>query len=147
MIRYIEKVEIDILLALCQEHAAYEKVSYDIGGKKERLKKAIFDDFPKLYCLVALSNSKIVGYATYMVQFSTWDAASYIYLDCLYLKEAARGLGLGQQLMDKIYEEATRLNCRLIQWQTPDFNTKAIQFYKRIGAEAKAKERFFWNVQ
>lgn len=49
--------------------------------------------------------------------------------------------------MDKIKEEAQKLGCAMIQWQTPEFNKRAIKFYKRIGAVGKSKERFFLNVE
>ncbi len=57
--------------------------------------------------------------------------------------ETSRGYGIGVQIMDKIKEESQKMGCNLIQWQTPDFNTGAIRFYKRIGATSKFKERFF----
>ncbi|MFT5917067.1 MAG: hypothetical protein ACI81T_003581, partial [Bacteroidia bacterium] len=49
-------------------------------------------------------------------------------------------------LIRRIQSEAKKLNCSLIQWQTPDFNTRAMKFYKRIGASSKSKERFFLEV-
>lgn len=47
---------------------------------------------------------------------------------------------IGEDLMIAIKQEARRLNCFLIQWQTPDFNIRAMKFYDRIGAKCKAKE-------
>lgn len=81
-----------------------------------------------------------------MKQFSTWDAAFYVYMDCLYLLDEWRGFGMGESLIEKIKEESKKLDCSLIQWQTPNFNTRAIKFYNRIGAYSKTKERFFLNV-
>ena len=95
---------------------------------------------------MAECNDNLVGYATFTKQFSTWDAAFYLYLDCLFLKEEVRGKGAGRQLMDKVKDDAREENCKLIQWQTPDFNTSAIQFYQKLGAVSKTKERFFWQV-
>ena len=81
-----------------------------------------------------------------MKQFSTWDANFYIYMDCLFLTEESRGYGIGEKMMNVIKEEAEKLNCNLIQWQTPDFNTRAIKFYDRIGGISKTKERYFLKV-
>ena len=53
-----------------------------------------------------------------------------------------RGLGLGEQLMNRIKCEARELGCNSVQWQTPVFNEGAIRFYKRIGAKSQSKERF-----
>lgn len=148
MIRFIQKEEIDVLVDLCEEHAKYEKAPFDRHGKKDGLLKALFNESPGLYCLVAIGGDKdIIGYATYMPQFSTWDASYYTYLDCLYLAESARGKGIGQNLMAKIKDESLKLHCNLIQWQTPNFNVDAISFYRRLGAISKTKERFFWDIK
>lgn len=147
-IRPIRQEELDILIELCVEHAAYEQAEYHVdGGKKDRLAEAIFRDPPRLYCLVALQENRIIGYASYTLQYATWDAREYLYLDGLYLLGSARGHGIGEQLMQRVYEAARQLNCEWIQWQTPDFNHRAIKFYKRLGAFAKTKERFFWKIE
>ncbi len=115
-------------------------------NKAERLSKHLFSDEPGVFCLVVENKNEIIGYATYMKQFSTWDSDFYIYMDCLFLTEVSRGLGLGEKLVNRIKQEANKLNCNHIQWQTPDFNSRAMKFYKRIGADSKTKERFFLKV-
>ena len=62
------------------------------------------------------------------------------------MREEARSQGIGAALMDHVKAEAKKLGCEVIQWQTPEFNTRAIKFYKRIGGKALKKERFFWAV-
>ena len=145
-IRFAQKKDLVQIVDLCNEHAAYEKAKYDKSNKLELLSGAIFGQNPSLQCLVIEDNSLIIGYASFMKQFSTWDANLYIYLDCIFLKEAARGKGFGKLLMEKIKEYSKNENCSLIQWQTPFFNKKAIEFYLKIGAESKNKERFFLNI-
>ena len=145
VIRFIKPRDLDGLVVLCQEHAEYEKSDYVSLGKKESLSKHLFAKDPTLYCLVLELDSQLIGYATFMKQFSTWDSAFYLYMDCLFLNELSRGLGLGELIMNRIKTEAVNLGCDLIQWQTPDFNTGAIRFYNRIGATSKTKERFFLN--
>lgn len=145
-IRPPKESEIEEIINLCAGHAAYEKSEYDPTGKVEQLTLHLFGDQPSLFCLLALIDDKIVGYATYMKQFSTWDAGHYIYMDCLYLNEEARGHGIGQKLIERIQLEGKNLGCSLIQWQTPSFNTRAIKFYERIGALGKSKERYFLNI-
>ena len=142
-IRFIKPTDLDELIALCKEHAEYEKSDFQAAGKKESLSKHLFAQAPTLYCLVVELDSKIIAYATFMKQFSTWDGEFYLYMDCLFLNEDSRGLGLGEQVMSRIKSEAVKLGCDLIQWQTPDFNDGAIRFYNRIGARSKTKERFF----
>jgi GNAT superfamily N-acetyltransferase len=146
-IRFAKEQDLQELIILCEAHAEYEKTPYDKSGKMDRLKAQLFSENPVLYCLVVEKDNMLIGYATYMKQFSTWDASFYIYMDCLFMQEASRGLEIGKQLVAKIKEESTILGCKLIQWQTPDFNTRAINFYHRIGATSKTKERFFLTLE
>lgn len=145
-IRFVEEADIDQLIDLCEAHAHYEQARYTRTGKAVQLAADLFCETPKLYGLVVEQHGNLVGYATYMRQYATWDANDYVYLDCLFLDEAVRGLGIGTQLMERVREETQRLGCSLIQWQTPDFNTRAITFYNRLGATSKSKERFFWEM-
>ena len=146
-IRWAKQRDLESLTKLCQLHANFEKSAYNPKGKIERLYKHIFSDNPSLYCLVVEKDNNLIGYATFMKQFSTWDADYYVYMDCLFLTEESRGLGIGENLIERIKEESSKLGCALIQWQTPDFNKRAMKFYKRIGAVGKSKERYFLNVQ
>lgn len=145
-IRFADPKDIHQIIDLCEAHAHYEKASYTSAGKAEQLTKDLFAENPKLYCLVVEKDNRLVGYATYMKQYATWDAAEYIYMDCLFLNENTRGLGMGGKLVQRIQKEGKKLGCNLVQWQTPDFNVGAIQFYNRIGAISISKERFFLDT-
>ncbi len=142
-IRFAKIEDMDQIVQLCKSHAEYEKSEYIEEGKKELLTTSIFQTNPPLYCLVVAQDNYLLGYLTYMKQYSTWDGNYYVYMDCLYMLEAARGFGIGEKLVNKMKEEAQKLDCQLIQWQTPNFNVRAIKFYKRIGATSKSKERFY----
>ncbi len=145
-IRFAEKKDLSQIIELCNEHAEYEQTVYEHRNKAELLFEFIFGQNPSLKCLVVTQENLIIGYATFMKQFSTWDADFYIYLDCLYLKANARGVGIGSSLMEKVKEYAKAENCNMIQWQTPIFNKKAIDFYRKIGGTSKTKVRFFLDI-
>lgn len=145
-IRAALKDDIPTIINLCKEHAVFEKSDYNKKGKAEKLSKALFGNNPKLFCLVIEAKSKLVGYATYMKQYATWDADEYVYMDCLYLEESYRGFGIGAQMMNRISEESNKLGCKMLQWQSPEFNERAAKFYHRIGAMSKSKLRFFYEL-
>lgn len=144
-IRIAEKRDFEAIKKLVKAHATFEKATALSENNLNQLSNYIFNT-NVLECLVVELNNKIVGYATFMKQFSTWDANYYIYLDCLYLNKKARGKGIGTQIMDKIKTYAKSINCSEIQWQTPDFNKKAIDFYKKLGTDSKSKKRFNWKI-
>lgn len=147
IIRPIRRNELDSLIQLCKEHAEYEKSEYSLYSKKEALEAHIFGETQAIKCLVVESEQKLVGYASFMKQFSTWEAKFYVYMDCLYLNAYHRNQGIGKLLLDEIRNFAIREDCTEIQWQTPTFNARAIKFYKREGAYSKSKARFFLNVE
>lgn len=143
LIRAVSPGDIETLIELCAEHAAYEDALYDPRDKRERLSFAFFSASPRLYGWVVERHGKLVGYATATQEFSTWDAAVFLHMDCLYLREEIRGSGLGRLLLVEIARQALKLGCVNVQWQTPRDNTRALSFYQRLGAEGKQKVRFF----
>lgn len=145
-IRSATPEDMEAIITLCAAHAAYEQADYSKEGKKEKLATALFSSNPRVYCLLALKGEAILGYATYMFEYSTWDAGFYVHMDCLFLQEEARGFGIGESLMEEIKKQARLNDCSLIQWQTPAFNERAIRFYRRIGASSKEKLRFYLNT-
>lgn len=145
-IRFAEEKDLSSIIELCKAHAQYERSSFKEENKKELLSEHLLNPDSNIKCLVAESDTEIIGYATFFKQFSTWDAGYYMYVDCLFLTENARRNGTGKQIMELIRAHSKEEDCSVIQWQTPSFNTGAIKFYTRLGAESKNKERFFWKV-
>lgn len=145
IIRFAKPEDFTQLIELVKSHAIFEEADALETRNLNQLKDYIFKT-SVLKCLVAEQNSELIGYATFLKQFSTWDANYYVYLDCLYLNEKTRGKGLGTTIMEKVKTYASSENCKIIQWQTPDFNENAIKFYNKIGAKSLSKERFTWTI-
>ncbi|MET8507052.1 GNAT family N-acetyltransferase [Streptomyces sp. NPDC004787] len=133
---------------LAAEHAAYEKAAPPRPDLAEALGPLLFGaPEPRLRCLVAeLPDGSLAGYATCAPEVSTWAAAEYLHMDCLYLTESARGHGLGALLMSAVRAEARALGLAHVEWQTPDWNTSAMRFYARLGATPKPKARYTWRA-
>lgn len=143
-IRVATKHDVHDIVELCKEHAAYEKAEYNEVGKAEKLANLLSPMIRPLFnCLLVESENKVIGFASYMYELSTWDADYYVHMDCLYLRPHARGFGIGEALMKEIAKAAAGSNIKVIQWQTPIFNERAIKFYYRIGAVPKEKLRLY----
>jgi GNAT superfamily N-acetyltransferase len=138
--------DIDEIINLCEAHAAYEQAAYQKEGKAEKLAQMLFGNHAQLYCFLVEFENKIIGYATFSKECSTWYAAYYMHMDCLFLYEAYRGNGIGEALVNEIVKFAIQEKANHIEWQTPIFNERAIKFYKRIGAKSKEKLRFTLNI-
>lgn len=146
IIRGVQKEDLPALLRFCKAHADLEQSLFDPIAKLERWGQYLIDPGLGIYCWMLEFEGQLIGYATFMRQFSTWEADFYLYLDCLYLHENFRRQGFGGQVMRAIKDYAKGKGYSMIQWQTPTFNHRAIAFYKRLGAESKPKERFFWDL-
>lgn len=145
IIRPCEEKDLPELVNLCAAHAAYEKSDYSPEGKLAGLKDAIFGSPKRLNVWIVEVNGKAEGFTSFTFDFSTWDAAPFLYMDCLYLNESVRSMGIGADIMERIRKEAKANNCTNIQWQTPEFNARAIKFYVGLGSTGKQKMRFFLN--
>ncbi len=130
------------IVALAEDHAAYERAVLDPTGLAERLELALFDAPARALAWVAEIDGRLVGYASGALEFSTWEAREFLHLDCLYLDAAARGHGLGSALLSVICAEARSRGLGTVQWWTPAWNADAIRFYERQGARAVARSRF-----
>ena len=146
-IRSVEPRDLDAFIVLCGEHAAFERAAYDPTGKPEKLRQLLFAREPALIGKVAVSEDALVGYATASAEVSTWAAARFVHMDCLFVRAGCRGQGVGAMLMAAIMEEAARLGIDQLQWQTPAWNTDADRFYRRAGALASEKLRYTLDIK
>ncbi len=131
------------LVELCAEHALYERSNFDPVGKVEALRGILFAPDARLRCLVVQDGEALIGYATFSVECSTWDADHYMHMDCLFLRPRARSKGIGRSLMQAIARQALEQGVTRMQWQTPSFNVDALRFYDRLGPVKKEKFRLF----
>lgn len=142
IIRSVAPRDVDELIVLCGEHAAFERASYDPTNKREKLASLLFAREPALIGKVAVSEDSLIGYATASAEVSTWAAERFMHMDCLFVRETHRGRGVGARLMEAIVQEAARLGIHQLQWQTPRWNTDADRFYRRAGAVVSEKFRY-----
>ncbi len=140
-IRLAQQGDQHALLALMQAHAQYEGQQLPVRDQAARL--ANLNSLPVTIYVVEV-NGQLQGYISFVQQFSTWDLAWYLYIDCLYLTPEFRGLGLGHELMQIAKHYAKQQGIAQLQWQTPAENSLAIGFYQKLGAKALAKQRFIW---
>lgn len=139
-VRLASAADAPALAQLCTAHAAYERIPHRTEGHAERLADAL--DAGRLRAWLGCLRGDAVGYASATRDFSTLAGAPFLHLDCLYLEPAARGLGLGGELLGAAADCARALGCDQLQWQTPAWNTDAIRFYDRLGATRLEKQRF-----
>jgi GNAT superfamily N-acetyltransferase len=82
--------------------------------------------------IVRNSSGEAMGFALYFFAYYTWVGKS-LYLDDIYVKKQYRKLGIGRALLKKVFEEAKQENCSRVRFQVLDWNTDAIEFYRKTG--------------
>ncbi|WP_394554355.1 GNAT family N-acetyltransferase [Agromyces sp. MMS24-JH15] len=141
-VRPVRESDLTELVRLIRAHARYERAAPLRPDLETALAATLFLPEPRIRVLVADDDSVLLGYASWSLEASTWRAAEYAHLDCLYLRGSARGRGIGRALMRAVEDAARRAGAAELQWQTPDWNDDAIRFYRRTDAHAAAKVRF-----
>lgn len=133
-IRKGTKEDMSAVLSLIQELATFEKEPDAVVVTVADLQRDGFQENPLFYTFIAEIDGEIVGMALYYYRYSTWKGRT-IHLEDLIVKEKMRGSGLGFQLYSEIIAQGKRDGVRRIEWAVLDWNTPAIDFYKKSGAK------------
>lgn len=116
---------------------ALRALSDDLGDTHEAgidvLRTALTGTIPAAYGLLA-RDGDVVGAALYSPVFSTARGAAGVYVSDLWVDGAARGLGVGQNVLAEIARRAGKL--WQAEWMTLavyGHSTAARRFYERLG--------------
>lgn len=120
------------LIALIKGLAEFENDLPAVKNTAGNLARDLFE-LHRCEAILAEQNGIIVGFALYYTSYSTWKGAC-MYLEDLYVIPEARGTGAGGKLFDHVVELAKSRNFARMDWQILDWNTAAIEFYKKRGA-------------
>lgn len=121
------------VLDLIKELAIFEKEPDAVVVTEEILIEEGFGKDPLFTCFVAEVEDEIVGMALVYDRFSTWKGRS-IHLEDLIVKEKMRGTGIGKDLYTRVIQYASEKKVKRLEWAVLNWNTDAIKFYERSGA-------------
>jgi GNAT superfamily N-acetyltransferase len=121
------------VLELINELAIFEKEPEAVVVTVADLIRDGFGENPLFYTFIAEIDTEIVGMAFYYYRYSTWKGKT-IHLEDLIVKEKMRGSGCGFALYSEIIKQGKKDQVRRIEWAVLDWNTPAIDFYKKSGA-------------
>lgn len=141
-IRSAVRADAPLIVQLVRELAIYEREPDAAKASVADMETALFGANPKVYALIAEGDGAPVGFAVYFFNFSTWTGKHGIYLEDLFVRESARGQGIGKALLVRLAQIARKNDCARFEWSVLDWNEPAIGFYKSLGAEVKDE----WTV-
>ena len=115
---------------LIREFAAFQKTPEKVSITPE----AMLADKDIVQCLVVLNEQEeIVGFATFFFAYYSWSGKA-LYLDDLYIQQPYRNQQAGSRLLDEVLRYGRKAGCKKVRWLVSGWNSKAIAFYKRMGA-------------
>ncbi len=127
---------------MIRELAEYEREPQSAEATVPMITEALFGAKPACEALMGEVDGGVQGFALFFHNFSTWKGRRGVYLEDLYVRPAARGAGLGKALFGAVAKIAVQRGCPRMEWSVLDWNTPAIEFYKRMGAVAMSE----WTV-
>ena len=133
-IRFAGPDDAGLVLRLIRELAAYERAPGAVVATEADLLRHGLGPDPQFEALLAFLDGEPAGMALFHSRFSTWLGRPGIYLEDLYVVEAARGQGIGRRLMARLAAVAVERGWGRIDFQVLDWNP-ARNFYHRLGME------------
>ena len=142
-LRLASRDDVPLILALIRELAEYEREPDAVQTDEAMLAANLFGDAPGAEVVIADVDGRPAGFALFFHNFSTWLGRRGLYLEDLFVRPEYRGRGVGQVLMAYLAKLAVERDCGRFEWSVLDWNTPAIDFYRRLGAAGMDE----WTVQ
>jgi GNAT superfamily N-acetyltransferase len=132
--------DVGLLRTLIRELAEFERELDLVTIEEADLARDGFGENPRFRALIAEWSAAPAGYAFFFNYYSTW-AGRGLFLEDLFVREAFRGRGIGKALLAAVARIAVDEGCYGIHWEVLDWNEKAIELYKALGAGFRDKWR------
>lgn len=131
-IREAQKGDELAIMQLIKALALYEKVPEQVSNTAEELGKHLFEE---RICdaLVVEMDERIVGFALFYTNYSTWKGKC-LYLEDFFVLPEFRRDGIGSKLFEAVVQIAHQRGVRRMDWQVLEWNEPALNFYRKKDA-------------
>jgi len=133
-IRNAVKADCPRLLELIKELALFEKAPEEVTVSMQDFEDSGFGENPVWWAFVGEYEGEIIGMSLYYIRYSTWKGRR-LYLEDIIITESMRGKGFGKDLLDHTIAYAKEQGYSGMMWQVLDWNTPAIDFYKKYNSK------------
>ena len=136
ILRFATADDVGLLLQLIRELAAYERAPKAVVATEEDLRRHGFGPDRRFEAVLAFADGEPAGFALFFPDFSTWLGRPGLFLEDLYVREWARGRGVGRRLIARLAAIAVERDWPALHFNVLDWNP-AREFYQRLGIEAR----------
>ena len=128
--------DVPMILQLIRELADFERLLHEVTATEAQVHEGLFGRKPSAEVIMGRvqPGGEVAGFALFFHNFSTFLAKPGIYLEDLYVRQQFRGRGYGEELLRHLAKLALERNCGRLEWSVLDWNQRAIDFYKSLGA-------------
>ena len=109
--------------------------------------EALFGPRPLIESALADSDNTILGFALWLVFFGTISGTCGMFVDNLFVAEPYRSRGIGLALFRHIARIAVEKQYSVVQWDVNRLNARAIEFYRRLGAQPVSNDLFMEELR
>jgi GNAT superfamily N-acetyltransferase len=125
-----------LIVQFIRELADYEKLLHEVEATEDDLRRDLFGENPRCFCDIAEHDGTPVGFALWFYNYSTFKGRAGIYLEDLFVRPEARGLGAGKALLRRLAQRCVEADLGRLNWAVLDWNAPSIAFYDSLGADA-----------
>jgi len=128
------RADLPLIIDLIRELAEFEKLADHVRVDPVLLEQHLFGEPRYAEVVIARADGKAVGYALYFHNYSTFAGRPGLYLEDLFVRPVYRGRGYGETLLRHLARTAVDRGCARFEWAVLDWNQRAIDFYRKLGA-------------
>jgi GNAT superfamily N-acetyltransferase len=126
--------DVPMILTLVRELAEFEKLLHEAVATEEQIHESLFGPKPGAEVIMARVDGEVAGFALFFHNYSTFLGKRGVYLEDLFVRTRFRGSGCGAALLKALAKIALERGCGRLEWSVLDWNQRAIDFYKALGA-------------
>jgi GNAT superfamily N-acetyltransferase len=141
-LRSAEPRDVPAIVGLIRELADFENLTHLVRIQPPQLHEHLFGAKPVVEALVAERGDVVAGFALFFTNYSTFLGKPGLYLEDLYVQGAQRGQGIGEALLTRLARIANERDYGRFEWSVLDWNSNAIRFYERMGAQVMRE----WHI-
>jgi GNAT superfamily N-acetyltransferase len=136
-IRVATPADVPLIVQFIRDLAEYERLLHEVEATEADIRRDLFGENPRAFCDIAEHDGRPVGFALWFYNYSTFRGRAGIYLEDLFVKPEARGLGAGKALLQRLAQRCVEADLGRLEWAVLDWNAPSIAFYDSLGASAK----------
>lgn len=124
----LEPSQIETIMSMMQDFYAIDNYPIDLEVSKQLFQEFISNEHLGKAWLI-YSENNLVGYVILTFVFSFEYQGRIAFIDELYLKETARGKGIGAKTLQFIKEQIPKLSLKLLYLEVEHHNENAQKLY------------------